>query len=1078
MDKLIKSFKRFVSLLIIFSMCISLMPFGVLDVNAVSETDRIKTQISETYTKARSQFGKSFNKYCASYVQFQLSILGITSKRETGYNGNGAYAKYANQTKTSGGYNIKAYPGKNVLQQIVDDSGGNTYDIMVCFDKSPTEAGKKYGHVLFIHAILDGKVYYSESFASSGIKEGACRIKTIKQFNTAYRAYTWDGAIHFYKNNISRTYSFNFNANGGTLGSTGAFTVSYGKDFQILNTTCTRSGYIWNGWNVKRNNDNTWYVAGHGWCTDSQISSKGYAKKVYSNNQTCTLDSSWISGLTGDGSYSFYAVWKKNTYTISYNANGGSGAPSSQTKTYGSTLTLSSTKPTRTGYVFLGWSTDNRATSAMYSAGDSYKSNSSATLYAVWSGNKYTVSYNANGGSNAPSSQTKYYGQGLTLTSDKPTGKTYTVTFNGNGGTVSASSQTYTQRFMEWNTKSDGTGTSYMAGGTYSTNASATLYAQWDRATLDVKNPTRTNYYFIGWYDSKEVDSQTLKPTGNLYTNTTQITSNVTLYAMWSQSVDLSVFYGDYNFDGELDFIYDCVGFNNVIAGRVKYTDGDIFRGDVDADGNLDSDDITMINQARSGQINQYTMPCYYGVSGSVKELPIKTTYQYGEALDTTGLVLQAKFYSGATHLIGSELVVAGYDPYKIGKQTLTVSYYVVSAQFTVYVEAPKYSVYYDANGGYESSGGKTVTYGQPVGTLAIPERDGYTFLGWTYDKNSSNYITTSTVYTYQSNKTLYAQWSLNTYTVSYDAIGGNNIPNSSTVKYQNGYTIDTAHIPNKLGYTFCGYSVNKNSTTAEYVPGDTLTVTNNIVLYAVWVNAKELQIDTPSIDKPNFSDQSLVYKFNPTESGNYVIYSECGYDISCRVHDGSSYIACVDDDPSNDFYHLLNLSAGKTYIFSVQLSSIIIDDFVLTLERVPDDCYVDFIDPLSDGEYDFAIVNKDDTIVLPSLSRIDYSFKGWSFNEDGSGQIYAKGTSIKVTSSITLYAVWERENALLLGDVNGDGVIDAADAGLISRHDAGFIILTADQLTVGDVNKDGTVDAADAGLISRYDAGFISTLG
>ena len=45
-----------------------------------------------------------------------------------------------------------------------------------------------------------------------------------------------------------------------------------------------------------------------------------------------------------------YCVWQAKTYTISYNANGGSGAPASQTKTYGTTLTLSSTKPTRSGY--------------------------------------------------------------------------------------------------------------------------------------------------------------------------------------------------------------------------------------------------------------------------------------------------------------------------------------------------------------------------------------------------------------------------------------------------------------------------------------------------------------------------------------------------------------------------------------------------------------------------------------------------------------------------------------------------------------------------------------------------------
>lgn len=78
------------------------------------------------------------------------------------------------------------------------------------------------------------------------------------------------------------------------------------------------------------------------------------------------------------------SVFPYATYTISYNANGGSGAPGSQTKNHGVTLTLSSTKPTRTNYTFKGWSTSSSATSATYSAGGSYTSNSNATLYAVW----------------------------------------------------------------------------------------------------------------------------------------------------------------------------------------------------------------------------------------------------------------------------------------------------------------------------------------------------------------------------------------------------------------------------------------------------------------------------------------------------------------------------------------------------------------------------------------------------------------------------------------------------------------------------------------------------------------------
>lgn len=149
-------------------------------------------------------------------------------------------------------------------------------------------------------------------------------------------------------------------------------------------------------------------------------------------------------------------------YTVKFDANGGTGAPSSQTKTYGYTLTLSSTKPTRTGYNFLGWSTSKTATSPTYYAGGSYTANSGATLYAVWELQSYTVSFNANGGSGAPSSQTKYYGTNLTLSSTKPTWAGHT--------------------FVKWNTASDGSGTSYQPGATYSGNAALKLYAIW---TLD-----------------------------------------------------------------------------------------------------------------------------------------------------------------------------------------------------------------------------------------------------------------------------------------------------------------------------------------------------------------------------------------------------------------------------------------------------------------------------------------------------------------------------------------------------------------------------------------------------------------
>ena len=148
------------------------------------------------------------------------------------------------------------------------------------------------------------------------------------------------------------------------------------------------------------------------------------------------------------------------SYTVSYNANGGTGAPGNQTKWKDQTLTLSGTKPARTGYSFLGWSTSSTATSATYSAGGSYTANSAATLYAVWKANTYTIKYNANGGTGAPSNQTKTYGKTLTLSTTKPTRTNYT--------------------FKGWSTSASATTATYSAGGSYTANAAATLYAVWE----------------------------------------------------------------------------------------------------------------------------------------------------------------------------------------------------------------------------------------------------------------------------------------------------------------------------------------------------------------------------------------------------------------------------------------------------------------------------------------------------------------------------------------------------------------------------------------------------------------------
>lgn len=198
---------------------------------------------------------------------------------------------------------------------------------------------------------------------------------------------------------------------------------------------------------------------------------------AYNESRTIYYTGSAASGVTvyvrGDwnenytGSVSFSAPSYTTTYKITYNANGGSGAPSSQTKVYNTTLKLSSTKPTNTGYNFLGWNTKSDGSGTSYAAGANYTANAAATLYAQWSRITYAVSFegNENTGGSTPD-QTKVYGTALAISQNGFTRTNYS--------------------FLYWNTAADGSGDTYEAGATYNENAPLTLYAIWKKNNIPV----------------------------------------------------------------------------------------------------------------------------------------------------------------------------------------------------------------------------------------------------------------------------------------------------------------------------------------------------------------------------------------------------------------------------------------------------------------------------------------------------------------------------------------------------------------------------------------------------------------
>ena len=120
-----------------------------------------------------------------------------------------------------------------------------------------------------------------------------------------------------------------------------------------------------------------------GWNTDS-------------NAKTSSWDVNTSKNININKTY--YPIVRLKTYTIKYNANGGSGAPSNQVKEHNKNITLSTSKPTRTGYTFVNWNTSSAGNGTSYSAGATYSGNSDITMYAQWRRNRVIINFSVNGG--------------------------------------------------------------------------------------------------------------------------------------------------------------------------------------------------------------------------------------------------------------------------------------------------------------------------------------------------------------------------------------------------------------------------------------------------------------------------------------------------------------------------------------------------------------------------------------------------------------------------------------------------------------------------------------------------------
>jgi len=288
------------------------------------------------------------------------------------------------------------------------------------------------------------------------------------------------------KNKVDYNYERNkhtltVNPNGGSWNSTTSTSTvdMYYEETKTIDNP-TRTGYKFDSWSV----------------SDASSTLTDTTFKMGTANTTLT------------------AKWSANTYTVSFDANGGSVSTANKTVTYDETYSTLPTPATRTGYTFDGWFTAASG-GTQVTADTKVAITSNQTLYAHWTAIKYTVTFDANGGSVTPASSTVTYGSSVTLPTPTRSGYTFTGWYTAkSGGTKVTSIPSLTSNI--------------------------TVYAQWYVDTLYVYN---NGTKMSGWSNFAYKFSAGHDPGGLTY-NSNNIyfpTGSTVLYEVFSgMSIDIT----------------------------------------------------------------------------------------------------------------------------------------------------------------------------------------------------------------------------------------------------------------------------------------------------------------------------------------------------------------------------------------------------------------------------------------------------------------------------------------------------------------------------------------------------------
>jgi uncharacterized repeat protein (TIGR02543 family) len=245
----------------------------------------------------------------------------------------------------------------------------------------------------------------------------------------------------------------------------------------------------------------------------------------------------WCSDITLDTEYDFdtpvtsditlYAQWSRIIYTVTFNSNDGSPIED-ELVGEGGKVTPPEENPTRSGFVFGGWYSDPSLTTLYIFANQIY---SNTTIYAKWIP-QFTVTFNTNGGSPVPPSQTITQGGKVTPPSNNPTQDGFvfdgwysnddlTEMYDFDNNEIYSDAAIYAKWIQQFNVTFDTNGGSPVP-------AQQTV-TQGGKVTRPSNNPTQIGFVFDGWYSNDDFTTE--------YDFDTEIYSDTAIYAKWNESI-------------------------------------------------------------------------------------------------------------------------------------------------------------------------------------------------------------------------------------------------------------------------------------------------------------------------------------------------------------------------------------------------------------------------------------------------------------------------------------------------------------------------------------------------------------